>query len=122
MSLWIIHTSQQYEDALAQIDTLMDTAKKWTPEGDMLELLVLLVQDYENKQFPIPSPDPVEAIRYRMEQLSMKNKDLWEVIWYPTRASEILNRKRRLTLPMIRKIHKFLQIPLSLLVKEYSLA
>jgi HTH-type transcriptional regulator/antitoxin HigA len=82
-------------------------------------LLSLLIDNYEKEKFPIDLPDPIEAIKFRMEQLGFKQKDLAEAIGLKSRVSEILNRKRKLTLDMIRKLHEVLGIPTEVLVKEY---
>jgi HTH-type transcriptional regulator / antitoxin HigA len=94
-------------------------ARKGSKEGDELELLSLLIDNYEKEKFPIDLPDPIEAIKFRMEQLGYKQKDLAEAIGLKSRVSEILNRKRKLTLDMIRKLHEVLGIPTDVLVQEY---
>ena len=78
-----------------------------------------LIEKYEDEHFPIEAPDPVEAIKFRMEQMGMTKKDLAEVLGYQSRVTEILNRKRKLTLKMIRNLHKKLKIPYESLIKEY---
>ena len=84
-----------------------------------LEIWLILIDKYEKENFPIDLPDPIEAIKFRMEQLQMKPKDLSDLIGYKSRVSEILNRKRKLTLEMIRKLHANLNIPTDVLVQEY---
>lgn len=79
----------------------------------------LLIDQYEKDNFPIEAPDPIEAVKFRMEQLGMKQKDLAETIGYKSRVSEILNKKRKLTLSMIRKLQKHLKIPTDILIKDY---
>lgn len=116
-----LKTGQEYVRALKEIEQLMNTVEPNTPEWNRFELLCLLVENYEDKHFLIPDADPIEMIKFRMKQLNMKSKDLGEILWYKQRASEILNRKRRLTLPMIRKIHQYLNIPMDILTREYSL-
>ncbi len=117
----VIKTETQYNEALQEIDKLMNNVESGTPLGNKLELLILLVSDYEDKHYSIPDPDPIEAIKFRMEQLNMTSKNLGELLGYKERASEILNRKRRLTLDMIRKISTHLGIPSATLIKEYEL-
>ena len=115
----IIKSEKEYDLALQEIASMMNKVEPGTPLGDRLELLILLVSDYEDKNYHIPDPDPVEAIKFRMEQLNMKSKDLGKILGYKERASEILNRKRKLTLAMIRKISKQLDIPAAILVQDY---
>ena len=110
-----IRTEDDYRAALAEIDGLM-TAEMDTPEGDRLDVLVTLVQAYEARHFPIDLPDPVEAIKFRMEQGGLTAKDLVPSIGRQNRVYEVLNRKRDLTLPMIRNLHKNLGIPVESLI------
>lgn len=114
----IIQNEEEYEIALREIDKLFH-AKPGTPEGNRLELLLLLVEHYEKQHHPIEAPDPIEAIKFRMDQLNMSVTELGEIIGYKSRASEILNRKRRLTLPMLRKLHDKLGISAEILLQEY---
>lgn len=113
-----IHTESEYQEALERVEEIFD-AKKGSPEGDQLELLLILIDKYEKDHFPIELPDPIEAIKFRMDQLQMKPKDLAELIGYKSRVSEILNKKRKLTLEMIRKLHTSLNIPTDVLVQDY---
>lgn len=113
-----IHTEEEYEAALHRAEELFDS-KRGTPEGDELEIWLILIDKYEKENFPIDLPDPIEAIKFRMEQLQMKPKDLSDLIGHKSRVSEILNRKRKLTLEMIRKLHANLNIPTDVLVQEY---
>ncbi len=113
-----IKTKADYEKALEETYQLMD-ATPGTPEGDRLEVLSILVELYEDKYFPINTPDPVEAIKYRMEEENLTVTDLGKIIGYKSRASEILKYKRKLTLDMIRKISAALNIPTEVLVKAY---
>lgn len=113
-----IHTEAEYESALQRAEELFDS-KRGTPEGDELEVLLILIDKYEKDNFPIDLPDPIEAIKFRMDQLQIKPKDLAALIGYKSRVSEILNKKRKLTLDMIRKIHRALNIPTEVLVQEY---
>lgn len=114
----VIKTESEYNAALTELETLFD-ARKGTEEGDKLELLSLLVDNYEKEHFPMALPDPIEAIKFRMEQLNCKSKDLESILGFKSRVSEILNRKRKLTLSMIRKLNKSLQIPTDVLIQEY---
>jgi HTH-type transcriptional regulator/antitoxin HigA len=118
MTLKLIKTKKDYSDALKRLEIIFD-ARPGTKEGDELELLALLIEKYEEAHFPIDAPDPIEAIKFRMEQMGYKQKDLEHIIGYKGRVSEILNRKRKLTLDMIRKIHETLQIPTDVLLQEY---
>lgn len=118
MNLRPIKTEKDYELALKRLDKIFD-AEPGTKEGDELEVLALIIEDYEDKNYPIDSPDPIEAIKFRMEQMGMNQSDLAEIIGHKSRASEILNRKRKLTLNMIRNLNKKLNISTEVLVKEY---
>lgn len=110
MNIKPIKTKKDYEAALKKIEGLFD-AKPDTADGDLLEILVTLVEAYEQKHFNIAPPDPIEAIKFRMEQLGLKQSDIAEVIGGKNRASEILNRKRDLTAKMMRDLHKKFDIP-----------
>lgn len=118
MTLKVIKTEKDYQKALKRLEVIFD-AKKGSKDGDELELLSLLIDNYEKEKYPIDLPDPIEAIKFRMEQLGYKQTDLAEAIGLKSRVSEILNRKRKLTLDMIRKLHEVLGIPTEVLVKEY---
>lgn len=118
MNIKLIRTKKDYEQALARLEVIFD-AKKGTAKGDELELLGMLVDNYENEKFPIGFPDPVEAIKFRMEQLGYSQTDLANVVGLKSRASEILNRKRKLSLEMIRQIHDSLNIPTEVLIQAY---
>ena len=118
MELKVIKTEKQYQAALRRLEEIFDS-KKGSKTADELELLSLLIEKYENESSPIDLPDPIEAIKFRMEQLGYKQKDLAAAIGLKSRVSEILNRKRKLTLDMIRKLHVALGIPTEVLVKEY---
>ena len=113
----ILHTEKEYESALAHVETLMDAAPG-TPEEEELELWALLIENYEAVHPPIPPPDPVEAICFRMEQLGLKATDLTAYIKSKSKVSEVLNRKRPLSLSMIRSLHEGLGIPAEILVRE----
>lgn len=114
-----IRTEADYNATLARIDTLMN-AEFGTPEGDELDVLVTLVEAYEAKHYPMPPCDPIEAIRFRMEQMGLEPKDLTPIIGSRSKVSEVLNHKRELSINMIRKLHKQLMIPYESLMNSYS--
>lgn len=118
MNIKPIKTEQDYQEALDRLEVIFD-AKKGSPEGDELEILGLLIEKYESMHFPIDLPDPIEAIKFRMEQMGYTQSDLVKIIGLKSRVSEILNKKRKLTLEMIRKIHVALNIPTEILVQSY---
>ena len=118
MTIRPIKTKKDYQQALARLEILFD-AKKGSVKGDELEILGILVDNYENENFPVGFPDPVEAIKFRMEQLGYNQSDLANVVGLKSRASEILNRKRKLSLEMIRQIHDRLNIPTEVLIQAY---
>ena len=116
----IIKTDTEHEAALAHIETLMD-AEPGSEEQNELELWSLLVEQYEQEHYPIDPPDPVEAIRFRMDQMGIKAKDLVKYMSAKSKVSEVLNRKRGLSLSMIRALHSELGIPAEVLVREPKL-
>jgi HTH-type transcriptional regulator/antitoxin HigA len=118
MNIKPIRTKKDYEQALHRLEVIFDS-KKGTDKGDELEILGMLIEKYENEKFPIGFPDPVEAIKFRMEQLGYNQADLANVVGLKSRASEILNRKRKLSLEMIRQIHNRLNIPTEVLIQAY---
>lgn len=118
MQMGILKTEEDYKKALARLDEIFDAPAN-TKEGDEAELLMLLIESYENEHYPIDPPDPIEAIKFRMEQMGMKKKDLAEVIGYKSRVTEILSKKRKLTLKMIRNLHEKLRIPYESLMADY---
>jgi HTH-type transcriptional regulator/antitoxin HigA len=118
MNIAPIRNSKDYQKALDRLEIIFD-AKKGTSKGDELEILSILIDNYENEHFPIEMPDPIEAIKFRMEQMGMKQKDLAEVVGFKSRVSEILSGKRKLTLSMIRKLNSTLRIPTEVLVQDY---
>jgi len=120
MNIKPIKTDADYTEALHSIDKLMN-AKKDTQEGDKLDILVTLVESYEEKHHRILPPDPIEAIIHQMESQDLSRKDLEPLIGSRARVSEILNRKRSLTLSMIRKLQKGLGISAEILVKAYNI-
>lgn len=115
-----IKTAEDNRAALARIEQLWD-AEPNTPEGDELEVLAILVEAFEEANYPIDAPDPIDAIKFRMEQQGLEDKDLVPFLGQRSRVTEILNRQRRLSISMIRKLHDGLRIPLDSLVKEYQL-
>ena len=115
MDIRPIKTKSDYEKVLSRISELMD-AKLNSPEGDELEVLSTLVDAYESRHFPIEPADPVDAILFRMEQEGLERKDLEPYLGGRQRVSEILNRRRRLSLEMIRRLHEGLNIPLENLI------
>lgn len=112
-----IHTEADYDAALALVDTLMD-AEPGTPEGDRLDVLVTLIEAYEARHWAIAAPDPIEAIRVRMEQKGLRQRDLEPMIGSRGRVSEVMSRKRALTLPMIRKLAAGLGLRADILIQE----
>ena len=119
MTLKPIKTKKDYETALERLELIFD-AKKRTPQGDELEILGILIEKYEDEHFPIKFPDPIEAIKFRMEQMGYTQTDLANVVGLKSRASEILNKKRKLTLEMIRLLHDSLKIPTEVLIQAYK--
>ena len=116
--LQIIKTKQDYEAAVERLESISD-APIGTPESDEADVLATLIDAYEEVHFPIGLPHPIEAIKIRMSELGLKNKDLVPIIGYDSRVSEVLNGKRKLTLDMIRALNKMLHIPLDVLVQDY---
>lgn len=115
MKIRPIKTKTDYEKALARVDTLMD-AKPGSSKGDELDVLVTLIEAYEDKHYPFPPPRPISAIKFRMEQAGLTRKDMEPYLGGRGRVSEVLNGKRPLTLDMIRKLHEGLGIPLESLI------
>ena len=118
MKIAPIRNEKDYQSALKRLELIFD-ATKGSENGDELEILSILIDRYENENFPIGMPDPIEAIKFRMEQMGMKQKDLAEVVGFKSRVSEILSKKRKLTLDMIRKLNTTLHIPTEVLVQDY---
>jgi HTH-type transcriptional regulator / antitoxin HigA len=111
-----IRTRKDYEAALKEVERLWG-AKAGTPDGDRLDVLATLIDAYEAVQFPIDPPDPVEAIKFRMEQQGLTRKDLEPLIGTRTRVAEVLNRRRNLSIGMIRRLHQRLGIPADVLIR-----
>jgi HTH-type transcriptional regulator/antitoxin HigA len=118
MTLKLIKTNKDYQNALARLEVIFD-ARPGTAEGDELEVLGILIDKYEQENYPIDFPDPIEAIKFRMEQLGYNQNDLANVVGLKSRASEILNKKRKLTLEMIRSLHDTMHIPTDVLIQSY---
>ena len=121
MNIKPLKTEHDYEQALERINQLMD-AELGTPKGDELDVLSVLVEKYEDDNHPIEAPNPIEAIRFKMEQFGLKDKDLIEYIGQSGRVSEVMSYKRKLSLTMIRKLEKGLNIPAQSLIKDYELS
>ena len=121
MKIKPIKTEKDYEQALERLEVIFD-ADSNSKEGDEAEILSLLIDNYENQHYPIEAPDPIEAIKIRMEEMNLKQKDLVGVIGGKSRVSEILNKKKRLTVDMIRELERILHISASVLVNNYQLS
>ena len=118
MEIKPIKTKQDYDQALQRLELIFE-AKIGTKEGDELEVLGILIEKFEDDYFPIDLPDPIEAIKFRMEQMDYSQNDLAKVIGLKSRASEILNKKRKLSLEMIRNLHSIMKIPTEVLIQSY---
>ena len=118
MTIKPIKTKKDYQQAMNRLDVIFD-AKRGTPAGDELEILSILIEKYEAEHVLIEFPDPIEAIKFRMEQMGYTQNDLAKVVGLKSRASELLNKKRKLTLEMIRKLHVSFSIPTEVLIQEY---
>ena len=119
MDIRPIHTKADYRATLKEISSLMESDPDLgTPQGDRLDILTTLVQAYEARHFPVTAPDPVEAIKFRMAQSGLSVKDLEPIIGKSNRVYEVLNRKRPLTLAMIRRLHQHLGIPAEVLIAQ----
>jgi HTH-type transcriptional regulator/antitoxin HigA len=120
MNISPIKNETDYRNALKRLEVIFD-APIGTPEGDEADLLGLMIDDYEKKHYPILAPDPIEAIKIRMEEMHLKQIDLVNEIGGKSRVSEILNRKRKLTVEMIRKLNRRLNLSPGLLISDYKL-
>ncbi|MCP4123898.1 MAG: transcriptional regulator [Bacteroidetes bacterium] len=118
MNLKPIKTEKDYNKALNRLEEIFD-AELESKDGDELELLSILIEKYEEENYAIDLPDPIEAIKFRMEQLGINQKELSNIVGYKSRVSEILNRKRKLTLKMIRNLKDKLSIPSDVLIQDY---
>jgi HTH-type transcriptional regulator/antitoxin HigA len=121
MDIRPIRTEADYQAALAEIERLFGAAPN-TPEGDRLDVLTTLVEAYEDLHYRIPAPDPVEAIKYYMESRGLSRGDLEPYLGSRARVSEVLSRKRPLSLSMIRRLHTGLGIPADVLIESYAVA
>lgn len=121
MEIKPIKSESDYQKALSRLDEIFD-ASIGSLESDEADILALLIDDYENKHFQIDAPDPIEAIKIRMEELSLKQTDLAEAMGGANRVSEILNRKRKLTLEMVRNLTGKLNLSAEILVQDYELS
>ena len=120
MNIKPIKNEQNYDEALQKIEKLM-SAKPNTPQMDELEILTTLVEAYEEQHYKIDAPNPIDAIKFRMEQEGLKQKDLVAIIGSKSRVSEILNKKRKLTIEMIRNLNTQLHIPIESLFLDYKI-
>ncbi len=120
MNIKLIKTEADYQKALKRFDKIFD-AKIGTGESDEADVLGLLIDEYEKKMYPIDAPDPIEAIKIRMEEMGLKQKDLIGVIGGKSRVSEILNRKKKLTVEMVRNLAEQLNLSAQLLINDYKL-
>lgn len=117
MKIYPLHTEKDYKNALNRIEEIFD-AKPGTPEGDELEILGILVNEFEKRHFPIASPNPIDAIKFRLDQLGLTQNDLANLIGSKSRASEILSGKRNLSLRVIRLLSQKLNIPADVLLSN----
>jgi HTH-type transcriptional regulator / antitoxin HigA len=118
MKIKAIKTEEDYQKALKRLEKIFHSPED-TVEGDEAEVLSILIEKFEDEYYPIEAPDPIEAIKFRMEQLEMDKNDLAKIIGYKSRVSEIFNRKRKLTLKMIRDLHNKMNIPYEALLSDY---
>ncbi len=118
MEIRAIKTEEDYNQALKRLETIFHAPTN-TQEGDEAEVLSILVEKYEDEHYPIEAPGPIEAIKFRMEQMEMSNRDLAQVLGYKSRVSEIFNKRRKLNLKMIRNLHEKLKIPYESLLTDY---
>jgi HTH-type transcriptional regulator/antitoxin HigA len=115
-----IKTEDQYNQALARVYDLMQTEiQENSTEADEFEVLGILVEAYEKEHYPVPAPNPLEAIKFRLDQMGLSEKELGEILGYRSRKSEILSGKRKLSLAMIRKLNEVLHIPAEVLIQAY---
>lgn len=123
MNIRPIHTDQDYRAALKDVSALFDNEPEpGTPEGDYFDIMITLIEAYESKQFPVDLPNPIDAIKFRMEQSGLSAADLVPAIGRTNRVYEVLNGKRALTLPMIWKLHDLFGIPAESLIKPVKMA
>lgn len=120
MNIKLIKSESDYEEALKRLEEIFD-AKMGTPESDEADILGLLIDEYEKKHYPIEAPDPIEAIKIRMEEMQLKQVDLIDEIGGKSRVSEVLNKRRKLTIEMIRNLTRKLNLSPGLLISDYHL-
>ena len=118
MKIKVIKTEEDYNQALKRLEVIFHSPAE-TKEGEEAEILSILIEKYEDEHYTIDAPDPIEAILFRMEQMDLSKKDLAQIIGYKSRVSEILSRKRKLNLKMIRNLHDKLKIPYESLIADY---
>ncbi|MGL1884868.1 MAG: helix-turn-helix domain-containing protein [Reichenbachiella sp.] len=118
MNIKAIKTESDYNSALGRLEEIFHAPSN-SPEGDEAEIISILIEKYEDEYYPIEAPDPIEAIKFRMEQMDMTKKELAQILGYKSRVSEIFSRKRKLTLNMIRNLHEKLKIPYESLITDY---
>ncbi|MCF8370231.1 MAG: hypothetical protein K9H64_01330 [Bacteroidales bacterium] len=118
MDIKAIKTEEDYNQALKRLEEIFHAPVN-SKEGDEAEVISILIEKYEDECYPIEAPDPIEAIKFRMEQMDMKQGDLSQIIGYKSRVSEIFSRKRKLSLRMIRNLHDKLKIPYESLIADY---
>lgn len=121
MEIKPIKSELDYNNALERLEVIFDASPN-SKEGDEAEILSMLIENYENKHYPIETPDPIEAIKIRMEEMNLKQKDLVGIIGGKSRVSEILNKKKRLTVDMIRALERTLNISATVLVNSYPIS
>lgn len=120
MNIRPIKTKKDHAQALKRVEQLMG-AKANSPEGDELDILVTLISAFESKHYHIGEPDPIAAIQHRMEALGMDRKDLEPLLGSRSRVSEVLNRKRKLTMDMVRNLHVSMNLPAETLIQDYKI-
>ena len=120
MEIKLIKSEADYRNSLKRLEIIFD-APIDTEDGNEAEILSMLIENYENKHYPIEAPDPIEAIKIRMEELNLKQKDLVGILGGKSAVSEVLNRKKKLTVDMIRELERMLHISASILIKNYPL-
>ncbi len=118
MEIKVLKTEEDYEQALNRLEVIFHASPD-TIDGDEADILSILIEKYEDEHFPIDAPDPIEAIKFRMEQMNMTKNELAEIIGYKSRVSEIFSRKRKLTINMIRNLHNKMNIPYESLITNY---
>lgn len=118
MNIRLIKTEADYQEALKRLEVIFD-APIGTPESDEADVLGLLVDEYEKRNYPIEAPDPIEAIKIRMEEMQLKQKDLIYEMGGKSRVSEVLNRKRKLTVDMVRNLATRLNLSVTILINDY---